>query len=546
MLAGEKSFYKEINKAPEIKFPINVDVALQVHKISLLIQAELGNVTLPDGDQYRKQLQQHRVDKAIVFAQSNRLIRCIIDCQIHIGDSVSVRHALALSRSLAAHVWDNTASQLRQIDGLGEVAVRKLASASIKSVDSLINTEPSKIELVLGKNPPFGLGLLKKLESFPSLRVSVRETGREIIAGEGAKIRFKVEVGFLNDVVPQIFNKKPVYVCFLSETSDGRLVDFRRMSAKHLQNGEEIHLSVDLVRPTHQLCCFVMCDEVAGTSRYAELNLVGIPDTIYPAQQSLHGGPRHSALDPHRGKCYEDRWADEFDDGGIEDKDLLSLDIAGEQVEVVEDIDDLLEKGNKEQERHAPKRLNHDSENEDTDVVAFKEPTQLRNGRWTCQHECNDRGRKCKHKCCREGVAKPKRRPKLEGTLRGEDKSQRKLTDLSTIKSKTGQASKKPKGLSLHASIFGPETSLATSDPKNVSDEPPRKKAKPSNDQTEYGHQAPSDKPQLTEEKTFDGYSAVRKGVKNGGPEEFPTPKNSPPLPDFDFLLDDMTTLDCD
>lgn len=543
MLAGEKSFYKEINKAPEIKFPVKVDIALQVHKISLLIQAELGNVTLPDGDQYRKQLQQHRVDKTIVFAQSSRLIRCIIDCQIHLGDSMSVRHALELSRSLAAHVWDNTASQLRQIDGLGEVAVRKLASASINSIDSLVNTEPSKIELVLGKNPPFGLGLLKKLESFPNLRVSVKETGREIKAGEGAKIRFKVEIGFLNDVVPQTFNKKPVYVCFLSETSDGRLVDFRRMSAKHLQNGEEILLSVDLVRPTNQLCCFVMCDEVAGTSRYAELNLVGIPDTIYPAQYSLHGGATHRALDAHRGKDYEDRWVDEFDDGGIEDKDLLSIETAGDQIEVVDDIDDLIEKGNKEQGRRVSKRSNHDSENEDTDVVAFQEPTQLRNGRWTCQHDCNDRGRKCKHKCCREGVTKPKRRPKLDGTLRGEDKNQRKLTALSTIKSKTGPASKKQKSLSLHASVFG---TSAISGPKNDSDEPPRKRAKLSNRQREDGHQARPDKPQSTEGKAFDGYSAIQKRIKQGGPEECSTPENSPPLPDFDFPEDDMTALDCD
>lgn len=546
MLAGEKSFYKEINKAPEIKFPINVDIALQAHKISLLIQAELGNITLPDGDQYKKLFQQHRVDKSIVFAQSSRLIRCIIDCQIHLEDSVSVRRALELSRSLAAHVWDNTASQLRQIDGLGEVAVRKLASASIKSIDSLINTEPSKIERVLGKNPPFGLGLLKKLEGFPNLRVSVKESGRRIKAGKGATIRFKAEVGFLNDVAPQYFNRKPVYVCFLTETSDGRLIDFRRMSAKHLQNGEEILLSVDLVKPTHQLCCFVMCDEVAGTSRYAELDIAGIPDTIYPTQQSVPSAPKDSASKPHRANCNEDRWDDEFGDDGIDDKDLLSLERAGEQIEVVEDIDDLLDKATKPRERQVPKQTNHDSESEDLEAVAFKEPTQLRNGRWTCQHDCNDKGRKCKHKCCREGVAKPKRRPKPEGPSKGEDKSQKKLTDLSAFGSKTGQASQKRKGLNLHASVLGTESPSSTPVPEMDFDEPSRKKSKLSNtNQRHTINQAQRGESLSKRGKTIDDESSMQRKEK-GDRTPIPTLEIGSELPDLDFLAKDLTALDCD
>jgi ATP-dependent DNA helicase HFM1/MER3 len=42
-------------------------------------------------------------------------------------------------------------------------------------------------------------------------------------------MKVKAEVGFMNDKVPTVFNKKPVYMCFMAERSDGHLVDFRRM-----------------------------------------------------------------------------------------------------------------------------------------------------------------------------------------------------------------------------------------------------------------------------------------------------------------------------
>lgn len=43
------------------------------------------------------------------------------------------------------------------------------------------------------------------------------------------KVRFKIDVAFMNDKIPIFFQRQPVYVCCLTETSDGRLVDFRRV-----------------------------------------------------------------------------------------------------------------------------------------------------------------------------------------------------------------------------------------------------------------------------------------------------------------------------
>lgn len=426
MHAGEKSFYKEINKAPEIKFDIKVDVALTAHKISLIIQAELGHVTLPDSGDYKKKHQQYRVDRGSVFAHANRLIRCLIDCQVQLADAMSTRHALELGRSIAAHVWDNTAGQLRQVDGLGEVAVRKLAAGSIPSIDALLNTEPSRIELILGKNPPFGHQLLRKLESFPNLRVSVKETGRDIRVGKGATIRAIAEVGFLNQVTPQIFNKKRFHICFLAEDSHGSLIEFRRFGPKQLEAGEQVYFSLDLTKPTTHVNCHVLCDDVAGTSRYATLDLSGIPDSVYPPpqQQSVANNDKEiQAVENHTSW----RSDEDFDDDGIDDNDLLAIDASESPVEVVEDIDLILEM----EDREKVKQLKPDQD-DDLGTSKSREPTQLPNGRWTCQHDCHTQGKTCKHKCCKEGVAKPKRKPKAECKIK-DDPSQKKITEMDSV-----------------------------------------------------------------------------------------------------------------
>jgi len=46
---------------------------------------------------------------------------------------------------------------------------------------------------------------------------------------EGAKLLVKADIGFLNEDVPESFNSRPVYVCLLAETSDGRKAHFSRI-----------------------------------------------------------------------------------------------------------------------------------------------------------------------------------------------------------------------------------------------------------------------------------------------------------------------------
>lgn len=85
---------------------------------------------------------------------------------------------MELARSFGARVWDDSPLQMKQIEQIGVVAVRKLAAAGITSIEALESTEAYQIDMILSKNPPFGVKLLNRLGDFPKLRVSVKMVGK--------------------------------------------------------------------------------------------------------------------------------------------------------------------------------------------------------------------------------------------------------------------------------------------------------------------------------------------------------------------------------
>src|SRR5271155_1658426 len=432
--SGEKALYKELNNDSGIKFPVKVDIALPAHKVFLLIQTELGGSDYPSTDSLKKHKSQYQIDKTMVFSHINRLIRCVIDCQLHLKDAVSTRYALEIGRSLAARVWDNSSLQLKQIDQIGDVALRKLAGAGINSIETLENTEAHRIEMILGRNPPFGSKMLSNVATFPRLRVSVSQMDREREPGKGLKINFKADIGFLNETVPLFFRRKPVYVCFLAETSDGKVIEFRRFGAKTLLNGQEILLSVHLTNPTACINCHVMCDEIAGTNRYAELKLEELTSClpIEVRELSTDNG-RQTGRSPANASSRLQSNFEEFSDGELDDGDLLEV-LDGEKIEVVEDIDDLFGVNERYSKKTSAKRdasqmSTNGDEDEDAGITTFREPKQLENGRWTCQHNCAEVNRNCKHKCCNSGVARRRKAPKKE-TIKHEEESNTGTTQL--------------------------------------------------------------------------------------------------------------------
>ncbi|KAI7341537.1 P-loop containing nucleoside triphosphate hydrolase protein [Hortaea werneckii] len=263
--AGEKSMYKDLNKNQSIKFPIAVNLDLPAHKVSLIIQSVLGAVDLPSEE--GKHRMEYQTAKSTIFQHVHRLVRCIIDCQLHLNDAVTTRNALLLARSLAAQVWDDSPLHMKQLEGVGPVAVRKLAGAGIKSIGDIENSEAHRLEHILSRNPPYGAQLQERARDFPKLRVS-----------------------------PSNFNVGLfTFVCLLR----------RQMGANSFDGRNAGRSSVCNVRRGCRHCA--ICSSEVRTSRF-----------------SISSDHRRRANDraAHDTEYKHDK-TDEFDDAGIDDTDLV-------------------------------------------------------------------------------------------------------------------------------------------------------------------------------------------------------------------------------
>jgi ATP-dependent DNA helicase HFM1/MER3 len=168
-----------MNIGPLVRFVIPVNLELPAHKVSLLVQTELGGVDLPveKGDLF---LDPFRNERHQVLTKVKRFISCIIDLAIAKFDSVTLKTALLFHRSVAAGGWDDTAMQMKLVDLLDITDIRALIAKDIKSLEALEYTEQHNMEAYCRKPPPWGRKVLDFLKSLPKLRVSISMVGKPV------------------------------------------------------------------------------------------------------------------------------------------------------------------------------------------------------------------------------------------------------------------------------------------------------------------------------------------------------------------------------
>ncbi|KAF2744673.1 hypothetical protein M011DRAFT_528247 [Sporormia fimetaria CBS 119925] len=417
--SGEKPFYKAINSAPSIRFPIPVTLNSEAHKVSLIIQSVLGSADIQWNQEALKHRQQYTTDMGVVFRHSHRLIRCIADCQITQGDSVALMNALMVQRSLRAQAWDDSPLHMRQIPNVGVVTVRKLVNAGIRSIEELESADAGRLDTIMSRNPGFGRNLLAEVAKFPKLQVSASVQGAPSRKEGGVKVQLKVDIGVLNDQPLEKWNKLPVYICFLVETSDGRIAHFARISAAKLGKGQKPVIPVVLRSPDQCVNCYIMCDDLAGTMRQASLK-PAVPPSLFPPKPHPPGPlPERPASNTSKRRVETHtparRPSDDFDDGGLDDADLVSAsvrlpDLEFDHIENYANPTAALTRANtaKNASGLAAKGVTQTKSNDHD-----QEPRQLDTGRWACNHKCKDKTA-CKHFCCREGLAQPPKKPQRQ------------------------------------------------------------------------------------------------------------------------------------
>ncbi|KAI8825871.1 Sec63 Brl domain-containing protein [Fimicolochytrium jonesii] len=271
---GDKAIFNAVNKNPAIRFPVKGKVTTGDQKVNLLIQCRLACISLSD----QKTSHTLNMEQAAIISGGSRIARFMVDVFKAKGDVVSLRSATDLSRCLAAKTWENSPLLLQQIESVGPAIARMLSTAGISSFGQLEKTDPRQIEYVRSwpssqtdrtshalifqvssRNPPFGNKILEAARALPKLKLEITQFKD---MSRPTEIELYVNVSLLNAEVVKVYGKKgPLQVAFLAATSDGNLIDHRRLSLKKVKDGESFRVRVQLDNARQRISCSLLPED---------------------------------------------------------------------------------------------------------------------------------------------------------------------------------------------------------------------------------------------------------------------------------------------
>ena len=427
---NEKALLRDLNQSPLIMFPIKDTVNQTWHKVFLMIQIHLGSIQYTDSSEGGKLQRNLMGEKKAIFERLQRLVRAVIDCKGHDRDAVGARTALELARALAADSWEGRTTQLTQIPGIGPVGMRKLAGKNIRTVLELASKEADEIERLMSRQPPFGKKMKADLEKFPQLALDLVNSGHKLQprkTEEHVVINVTAKIRYLNRKTTPIWKERSPVLTFFAESDNGTLVYFWRGTMRRLdkENGLELKFTVGLQDATSRITCHLSCEEIVGTEVTKVLQH-GLADSVFPlgsrASVPSLPGPRST------GDSFEYQGNDWLDDNDLieaAERAMAASSTMHEKVETkfrcVEDgqpqMEDSVVLTSCEEPRHQQFDDQLAAEGDDDAHLDHdhSEPVQLPNGRWKCNHACSGDGRTksgkpCTHKCCKEGLDKPRKK----------------------------------------------------------------------------------------------------------------------------------------
>ncbi|KAL5532870.1 HFM1 [Sanghuangporus sanghuang] len=377
---GDKQVYNKMRDHPDIRYKIK-KVEKASDKAFMLIQAVLGGISL-SAPEYKTADSQPALDALSIFRHAARIARVVVEVAIIKKNGAQLKHGLELVRCLMAKAWEDRSVVLKQIESIGEKSLKVLAEHGITSLKSLEKQEPSRIEMLLSRRPPYGHEVLQQVQDMPhyGLSISVDRNGVTSYSGKKAvSIELNVECSLLQALPGRKkFKQKTKFLGMtnvLTTTSDLDLIDFRRISTKTLSEPRMFTVNAELTKPSQSICVLISSETFAGltvTQVYKPL----VPANEYPTMNTQPKSANDVLIE-----------ASQQDPPKVWDETNCDLD----EVELRDAIGCF-----------SPLV---------SQARSPLEPKTLPNGNYACNHNCKDKSA-CRHLCCREGLAKPPLAPK--------------------------------------------------------------------------------------------------------------------------------------
>ncbi|ORE05888.1 P-loop containing nucleoside triphosphate hydrolase protein [Rhizopus microsporus var. microsporus] len=381
--SGEKQFLNTIRNSPNIRYPLG-KVTSVADKVFLVLQCILGDVNLHNSGNTLL-----ATEGLNILNHASRITKCngIIECAVYEWDSSKLKYSIQLYQSIQAKMWYDSPFVIRQITGIGPQFAKLLSEADLLSFEQLRKCDPSRIEMILHRNPPFGTQILRSLAAIPKLCLDVEQK----IKGEDITLTFSIGATISRSTHTNA--NKGYYAQFWAETNEGALLDYRRIKVSQLHNSpEKFELTIPMTSSNMCVYCYLQSEEYVGTDVVKEITInINTRRYIHISAPS----------DVHSSRQYQKQSAQESSTELMEEENLFDDGIDPELWKdfAVASTSTVFESKGPESassDQHTANKYNF-KRNSGLSTKAFKSSSKAVT---PCRHKCKNKD-ECAHACCK-------------------------------------------------------------------------------------------------------------------------------------------------
>ncbi|KAI0664683.1 P-loop containing nucleoside triphosphate hydrolase protein [Cubamyces menziesii] len=215
-------------------------------KVFLLIQAILGAINLSDPE-YKTGETQPYTESIPILRHISRIARAVVEVAIMREAGLLVKNALEVLRCLNAKAWEDRSVVL--------------AEHKVTTFAALRRMDPTNIENLLNRKPPFGQELLATVNQLPQYTITITESDIST-QDDGVEVTLSMECGLVRDIKPSKAKKAKKQkrwdmTLVLTLTSDHTFIDFRRISTAALRESRTFEVSAILTKPSQSVLVYV-------------------------------------------------------------------------------------------------------------------------------------------------------------------------------------------------------------------------------------------------------------------------------------------------
>ncbi|XP_063742496.1 probable ATP-dependent DNA helicase HFM1 [Eleginops maclovinus] len=222
---NEKRLLNTLNRDKNritIRFPIEGKIKSSEMKVSCLIQAQLGSISIQEFGLTQ--------DTARIFKNGMRISKCLSEFLSHRSKTgfSAVLHSLMLAKCFRAKLWENSPYVSKQLEKIGQTLSTAMVNAGLTTFSKIEQSNPRELELILNRHPPFGNQIKESVLNLPTYEVTLEQLPRYSCAT--AEIVVKVHLKNQAQLLSRKKAPDQHYVSLIIGNSDNTVVFLQKLS----------------------------------------------------------------------------------------------------------------------------------------------------------------------------------------------------------------------------------------------------------------------------------------------------------------------------